>query len=323
MDKHKNQHKSNNKPKAKLHPRNKHIGNYDFDALIETLPELKPFVSLNKFNTLSVDFFNPEAVKMLNKALLKHFYGINFWDIPKNYLCPPIPGRADYIHHIADLLAKANYNKIPTGKKVHALDVGVGANAVYPIIGNREYDWDFIGSDIDKVSVESAKNIVAKNEELKNNISIRLQKNPKSIFKGIINEDEFIDITVCNPPFHASLDDAKKGTIRKLNNLKGEKNAKFELNFGGQSNELSYEGGEERFLKHMIQESFDFKDNVLWFSSLVSKESKVKTVYQMLKKFKPTEIRVLPMGQGNKISRVVAWTFKTRNEQNEWAKSRW
>lgn len=312
-----------NKPKAKLHERNKHNGNYDFEALTQTLPELKPFVSLNKFNTLSVNFFDPEAVKTLNKALLKHFYHVEYWDIPNNYLCPPIPGRADYIHHIADLLGKANNHKTPTGNNVKAIDVGVGANCVYPIVGSQEYGWHFIGCDIDQTSVENAQNIVSKNEGLKNNIDIRFQKNTKNIFKGIIQDDEFIDVTVCNPPFHASLEDAKKGTIRKLNNLKGQKNSKFELNFGGKSNELSYEGGEERFLKHMIQDSFDYKENVLWFTSLVSKESKVKTVYQMLKKYKPAEIKTIPMGQGNKISRVVAWTFKTRDEQKEWAKARW
>jgi 23S rRNA (adenine1618-N6)-methyltransferase len=311
------------KPKATLHPRNKHIGNYDFEALIKTLPELKPFVALNKYNTLSVDFFNPEAVKMVNKALLKHFYGIEYWDIPKNYLCPPITGRADYIHHISDLLSRSNDFKVPNGNKIKALDIGVGSNCVYPIIGYKEYGWMFIGSDIDSVSVDSAKKIVNKNDDLIGNITIRLQKNAKNIFRGVINDETFVDAVICNPPFHASLADAREGTIRKLNNLKGQKNSKFELNFGGKSNELSYEGGEERFLKHMIQESSIFADNVLWFSSLVSKESKVKTIYQMLKKYKPAEIKVLPMGQGNKISRVVAWTFQNRDEQKAWAKDRW
>ena len=59
---------------------------------------------MNPFNDLSIDFFNPKAVKMLNKALLKQYYNIDNWNIPADNLCPPIPGRADYIHHIADLL---------------------------------------------------------------------------------------------------------------------------------------------------------------------------------------------------------------------------
>ena len=42
---------------------------------------------------------------MLNRAILMHHYGVKSWDIPAGYLCPPIPGRADYIHSVADLLA--------------------------------------------------------------------------------------------------------------------------------------------------------------------------------------------------------------------------
>ena len=44
-------------------------------------------------------------MKALNKALLAHFYAVKHWDIPDGFLCPPVPGRADYVHHLADLLA--------------------------------------------------------------------------------------------------------------------------------------------------------------------------------------------------------------------------
>ena len=94
--------------KSELHVRNLHRSRYDFPQLMKTCPELAPFVSLNKYNDLSVDFSDPHAVKILNKALLKHFYGIQYWDIPQDFLCPPIPGRADYIHYLADLLSANN-----------------------------------------------------------------------------------------------------------------------------------------------------------------------------------------------------------------------
>lgn len=101
--------------KSELHARNLHRSRYDFPQLIESCPELAPFVSLNKYDDLSVNFSDPEAVKMLNKALLKHFYHIQNWDIPKDFLCPPIPGRADYIHYLADLLSACNGDRIPQG----------------------------------------------------------------------------------------------------------------------------------------------------------------------------------------------------------------
>jgi 23S rRNA (adenine1618-N6)-methyltransferase len=39
---------------------------------------------------------------------------------------PPIPGRADYIHQIADLLATCNKKVVPTGADIRILDIGVG-----------------------------------------------------------------------------------------------------------------------------------------------------------------------------------------------------
>lgn len=85
------------KEKYSLHPRNKHRERYDFKILADKSPDLTRFVKLNPYGDESIDFFIPEAVKMLNKSLLKQYYGIGNWDIPAGYLCPPIPGRADYI----------------------------------------------------------------------------------------------------------------------------------------------------------------------------------------------------------------------------------
>ncbi|MCE9540237.1 MAG: RlmF-related methyltransferase, partial [Bacteroidetes bacterium] len=146
--------------KSDLHPRNRHRFRYDFDQLSQCCPELKVFISINKYNNQSIDFSDPVAVKTLNKALLKHFYNISNWDIPANYLCPPIPGRADYIHYMADLLNACNNGTLPPGKSVNVIDIGVGANCVYPIIGHKEYGWHFVGSDIDPIAIRSANQII-------------------------------------------------------------------------------------------------------------------------------------------------------------------
>jgi 23S rRNA (adenine1618-N6)-methyltransferase len=153
--------------KARLHARNKNREQYDLSALIETNPELKGYLKPNKLGKDSVDFSNPIAVKTLNKALLNHYYGIKNWDFPDENLCPPIPGRADYIHHVADVLSEHNFGNIPMGDKVTCLDVGVGANCIYPIIGVTEYGWNFIGSDIDPKSIECAEQIVNANASMK------------------------------------------------------------------------------------------------------------------------------------------------------------
>ena len=308
--------------KKTLHPRNFHNDRYDFTTLIKSQDSLKEFVKPNKYGDLSIDFANPDALIALNKALLSHFYGIKNWEIPKGYLCPPIPGRADYIHHIADLLALSNNGKIPKGKTIKGLDVGVGANCIYPIIGVSIYSWQFLGSDIEKVSIESVLNIINSNEILKENIKVKQQENPSNIFVNIINKDEKYDFTLCNPPFHKSLDEALAGNKRKVQNLTKQKNKKSALNFGGKNNELWCEGGEIAFIKNMIKESLEFSKNCLWFTTLVSKKENLPFIYKALKDVKTVEVKTIEMAHGQKISRIIAWTFLSKDEQKAWAKNR-
>jgi len=315
--------KDHPKEKSKLHPRNKHRERYDFKQLIKSCAELAPFVKLNIYNDESIDFANPEAVKMLNKALLKHYYNIDHWNIPENYLCPPIPGRADYIHYMADLVCGSNFGKMPTGEKIKCLDIGIGANCVYPIIGIKEYGWSFVGSDIDTIAVESANKIIESNSFLKNKIEIRLQNNPKDIFYGIIQEGEFFDLTICNPPFHKSAEEANQGALRKLNNLNDEKITKPLLNFRGKNNELWCKGGELKFVKNMIYQSKQFATSCFWFSTLISKQSHLSSIYEVLKKVEATEVKTIPMGQGNKSSRIVVWTFFKPEQKKHWANTKW
>ncbi len=309
--------------KTRLHARNRNRERYDLSALIQANPELATYVTPNKHGNDSVDFSNPVAVKTLNKALLNHYYGIKNWDFPDTNLCPPIPGRADYIHHIADLLCENNFGRIPTGDTITCFDIGVGANCIYPIIGVTEYDWQFIGSDIDPKSIESAQHIINANPSLKNKIECRLQKDPKDIFYGIIDREDKIDVSICNPPFHASLEDAQKGTRRKIKNLSGEKVKTPELNFAGISNELICDGGEYKFITNMVRESKNFAKNCYWFTTLVSKQSNLKGIYKSLEKYKPNQVKTIPMGTGNKSSRIVAWTFLSEAEQKEWRTTRW
>lgn len=297
------------KEKEKLHPRSKHRSRYNFKEFCAVNPALIPFVKVNKFGDESVDFFNPAAVKALNTALLNFHYGIKSWDIPKGYLCPPVPGRADYIHYIADLLAINFEEKIPKGQKIRGLDIGVGANCIYPIIGAAEYNWSFVGADIDEVAIQSAQKTVDSNEVLKGKIELRLQKHRKQIFTGIILKNERFDFTICNPPFHASAAEAEAGTKRKLQNLKQKKINKPTLNFSGQNNELWCDGGEERFVREMVFQSQEFASSVRWFTTLVSKESNLAKIYKALKSIETLDVKTIPMGQGNKVSRIVAWTF--------------
>jgi len=309
--------------KKRLHSRNRNLDMYDLEALVLVSPQLANHITPNKYGEDSVDFANPVAVKLLNKALLHRYYGIENWEFPDENLCPPIPGRADYIHYMADLLAENNFGTIPKGKMVNCLDIGVGANCIYPIIGVTEYDWDFIGSDIDSKSIETAKNIVSVNGSLRDKVDCRLQLNSKDYFYGIIGKEDKIDLAICNPPFHASPEEAAKGTRRKVQNLTGEHKRAPELNFAGLSSELICEGGEHKFIHNMIKESSKFAKNFLWFSTLVSKKSNLKGIYTSLENLDANRIKTIPVGTGNKSSRIVAWSFLSKVEQKDWRESRW
>ncbi|TWI94839.1 23S rRNA m(6)A-1618 methyltransferase [Mucilaginibacter frigoritolerans] len=309
--------------KENLHPRNAHRQEYNFDQLIKTNPQLRPFVKPNQHGIVSINFSDPEAVKILNKSLLKQFYGVNDWDIPEGYLCPPIPGRADYIHYIADLLGEMDNGNIPTGKKIKILDIGTGANCIYPAIGSTVYNWHFVGTDIDPIAIRSAKDILAANKHLKDHILLRQQTNKHNIFKGIVLNAEGFDATICNPPFHASALEAQLATVNKWNKLKGVPQPQTTQNFGGQKKELWYPGGEAAFIKLIIEQSALVAKQCLWFTTLVSKKDTLPGVYKALKKVAAADVRTIGMSQGQKVSRMVAWTFLNEAERTEWVNTWW
>ena len=296
--------------KTKLHPRNQHREGYDFARLVAQSPELEAFTISNPVGQTTIDFQDVEAVRMLNRALLKNYYSINFWDIPTKYLCPPIPGRVDYIHYLADLLACSNDQKIPRGRNIKALDIGTGASLVYPLIGQSEYGWHFTGVDIDPAALKSAQQICQFN---KLKINLRQQNIRENIFRGVIKPHDTFHITLCNPPFHASMEKANKGTQRKWFKLGKEQSSK--LNFGGQNAELWCPGGEIKFIASMVEQSIEFADQCLWFSSLVSKKNNLQPLYRILRKAKVADFKVVEMAQGQKTSRFIAWTYIKKSQR--------
>lgn len=331
--------------KLELHPRNPHQARYNFALLADSCPELASYIQLNQFGNESLDFANPDAVKTLNRALLSHFYGVAFWDIPQGYLCPPIPGRADYIHYLADLLASSNHGDIPRGKGIKVLDVGVGANCVYPIIGHQEYGWQFVGSDVNPVAVATCETIIKSNACLKGAISARLQTESSKLFQGVWKDKERFDVTLCNPPFHTSEAAMESENQRKWRGVKG-KSAKstssrslsFEqksahqksaqpsspvLNFGGTAPELWCEGGEVGFVSRMVKESAQYAERCFWFTSLVARQENLEAIYRVLNNVGAKQVKTIKMAQGQKVSRFVAWSFLDTEQMDYWQDTYW
>ena len=307
------------KPKG-LHPRNLHSDGYDFTALKESSAGLVSYVKANEHGGETIDFADPLAVKALNRALLQYHYGIDGWDIPEGYLGPPIPGRVDYIHYVAELLGVGDPDD-GVFESVRMLDVGTGANGVYALLASKLYGWRCTASDIEVASLENVAKVLGSNPDLAERVELRLQDDNSHVFEGVIKEGEVYDVSVCNPPFHASLEEAMKGSRKKVANLNKNRGKRAGgssevlpssdtvLNFGGQNSELWCKGGEIRFLRKMLKESKKFAQQCQWFTSLVSKSENVKPVLKILTKLEAVEVKEIEMKQGNKVTRIVAWRF--------------
>ena len=255
-----------------------------------------PFITTTKGKLPTIDFANPKAVFALNKALLLTHYKIVDWDIPEGYLCPPIPSRVDYLHHINDVLEK---------KEVTGFDLGTGANCIYTLLGAAVYGWRILGVDSDITAVTHAKKNVALNPHLSDLISVKHQNNKSFMFTGVLESDQHVDFTMCNPPFFASQQEANKANVQKNRNLNLNSTAR---NFGGNAHELWCNGGEALFLKRMIKESVHFKDQVGLFSSLVSNTSHLAKQQKLIKKLGASP-RVIKMTHGQKQSQLLLWQF--------------
>jgi 23S rRNA (adenine1618-N6)-methyltransferase len=69
--------------------------------------------------------------------------------------------------------------------------------------------------DIDE-GIENCTAIIEQNPQLVDAISLQQQTESRFIFKNIITREDRFTFTICNPPFHKSLEEATKGTIRKF-----------------------------------------------------------------------------------------------------------
>lgn len=281
-----------------MHPKNPHKDRYDLARLMKDSAELRSFIIKSKRDEDTIDFDDPRALRALNAALLKTHHQVQFWDIPATYLCPPVPGRCDHLLYVADLF----HNK--RGLKV--LDLGVGANCIYPLLGVSLFDWSFVGVDISPEALQAAQLIIDKNK-LNDSVELRLQNDPARKLSGVIQAGESFDLVICNPPFHGSPEEALAGTQRKRVNLGLSEKSK--LNFGGTSSELWCEGGEIAFVDRLMEESVRFRQQVKWFSSLVSKDDHANTLIKYLERKAPQTIKILEMQQGQKKSRILAWSF--------------
>lgn len=338
-------------------PRNSFQGTYDMDRLVSCYLTLSSHVIKGPTGRPTVNWADPTAVRALNTALLVADYNVNpsySYILPNDALVPPIPGRADYVHHIADLLHKCISNhdaEIPKGSGVIGFDIGTGASCIYSTIATSVYGWRMIASDINITPIESARRIVKANGH-DDFIDIRHQKSDTSIFDGILEEqDERIDFCMCNPPFYYNREEFLAENARKLKGLaksrgrgqlkvkdlnkvankKGDQVMASSNNFGGLESEIICKGGEVRFVKRIFNESKMYWNKCLWFTTLVSRNDNLKKIKSNMKKKRrrirkgDREVKMIdqiPIGAGKKRSNILLCTFMDEDERRDWARRR-
>ena len=310
-------------PQSKLHERNRHICGYDIAQLAQGYPRLKEYVidgGGDGTRAHTIDFSRPAAVEALNAALLTVDYGIHGFALPGGYLCPAVPGRADLLHVIADLLATDNDGSIPTGRAVRGLDIGVGASCIYPLIGHAEYGWAFLGSDVSKTSIASASAIAQANDTP---VELRRQPRSEHVLAGVLQpSDGCVAFTLCNPPFYASAQEEAAAAARKWRGLQKKKGRAKNVrgstrSFGGSKHELWCAGGEKQFVTTHIRESAQMAHAALWFTSLVSSDKSLPKLLAELSNVNPARVEQLGVATGNKAMRVLAWSFMEDAQRQE------
>jgi 23S rRNA (adenine1618-N6)-methyltransferase len=179
------------------------------------------------------------------------------------------------------------------------------------------FGWRFVATDAQEASVRWAERLVRENPSLAGRVECRWQADTRKIFEGVVSAGERFSVSVCNPPFHTSAEEADAGTRRKLRNLgavagRRAADGRPVLNFGGRGNELWCEGGEAGFVRRMIRESAARPGLCGWFTTLVSKSGRLPELEAELARVGAVDVRVLGMRHGEKISRVLAWRFETK-----------
>jgi 23S rRNA (adenine1618-N6)-methyltransferase len=276
------------------------MNNYNFDLLIEKVPELRSEVVLNKKGGETINFSDHKSVRLLNKALLFLELDLNYWDFPESNLTPAYPSRLLYLE-----LCQTVFKELFKTEVTNVLDIGCGANVIYPLISAKKMGWQCTGADIHSGSIEIAQNIIDQNN-LKSKIDLRYQENPKYVLNNIILEKDNFDLSVCNPPFYSSAEETSKVRERKIKNLNLEVNS---ANFQGENNELWCAGGELSFLKTYIRESQFYKKQIKLFSSLLSSGDNIRPLKVALKKL-GARIEIKKIKKGNKIHNFIFWTFQ-------------
>ncbi|KAI1716212.1 methyltransferase small domain-containing protein [Ditylenchus destructor] len=266
-----------------MHPRNQFKTNPpNFKDLAKKYSFLKDKCYLGVGGKVCVDFKNPKAVTALSRALLLEYFGLSV-QFPEDSLVPRIPQRLNYILLIEDLLRDNNLNN----DSVCGIDIGTGASCIFPLLGAKQCEWNFVATELDEISLNCAREN-AVNNGLSRKI-ILVSVGAETIFEKVMEEfpERVFEFCMCNPPFF----DPEEGDQRFLsspdvNTMRNRftEDGKLAPRSAtlAKHNEVFVRGGEVAFVTRIINESYRFKDRIRIFTTMIGRRSSISPLQKML-----------------------------------------
>ncbi|KAJ2234492.1 hypothetical protein IWW45_003356 [Coemansia sp. RSA 485] len=272
-----------------------------YKALAEKFPELTPFLvpmqSSERRPWCSIDFKDPLAVRALNRALLKVYFGLDV-TLPRDSLCPKVANRLNYLRWI-----KHNISCDFPLEPLKGLDIGTGSSCIYPLLGARFLECcSFVATEINAESVRIAIANVAQNDLVD---KIHVYQNPNRELKLPLDCADFpgrsFTFSMCNPPFYANEEERTA--------LRESKADSPSLNTLAKADELYTEGGEEQFLSDMADESKILAERIVWYTTMVGRKRTLGVLKAKLASLGAKQIREGTLVQGKTSRWVLGWSF--------------
>lgn len=294
----------------KMHPRNPYKTPPSFKDLALKNEEFRKNAKIEISGKVSIDFKNAESLRALTRALLKEDWGLDIV-LPPEYLVPTLPLRLNYILWLEDLVSALKI--IDSGSPIYGIDIGTGASCIYPLLAAKKNGWHMLGVEKDEKCFKHAQENVERNN-LESLIKIRKNDGESIIVPSILNdvfgpEPNVFHFTMCNPPFYASEEELEKTSKSRSTNhpRPPPHNART-----GSPHEVVVDGGEVAFIFKMIDESFEVRDKIQIFSTMLGHKSSFSKILKYLKEKDIQEIASTEFCQGHVTRWGLAWSHTVK-----------
>jgi 23S rRNA (adenine1618-N6)-methyltransferase len=310
-------HHSSSQFNARMHPRNPYNAPINIAELARQFPDVCDHVISRSSNGRVVyDWHAPGATYAVTRALLARDFELD-WQQPLHHLCPPVPGRLNYLLWLQDLVQQDAVAAAAPPAGICVADIGTGASAIFPLLGARRFGWSFVALDSSADALAHARSNVERNG-LQHLITLGLVPHDGSIVSAL---DSFpaVTHTMCNPPFFSSSSSAAWRQRVLAADGGGEQNGNSVIGGGGMAAcaalepELFTEGGEVAFMSKIIQQSAasPCRQRVKWFTCMVGIKADLAALKAACAAAGALQVRTTTFFQGQTLRWGLAWTFVT------------